>query len=453
MRGPFEKPLIVLLVSFLLITHLPFLNAALCGEEGLFAYAVEQVARGKTARFLLSREPDGTLHEQVAKHNLAGYVFPGIIYAPFYHALHLEDTASAYYPYRGTLIRISIFLFYGAAILLAVAMVPPDRRLWGTFLITSFGFFHLPFIASIQIQYDGAVSTFILVFLLFALLRGRTSPFPLRWFLIGTFILVLGKFEYVPVGAGMIAVTAWTLQNEERRKKLWIGTALGFALGGLVSFLYSAANFIGGFDMAGDIVAAAHPEGGIVHKMAAIMSYFRNNFHWFKQPVLLLLVCAYFLYRSKKDGKTIHPVSLNAAAAALMIIVGYGLVAWEGDGFPRYFAPAFVLAPLALAVLPLGEKNNSIRWPPVQMFLTVLLCLTTLVGISQRRDNPQNIVCRVLKEENPLPWLRENGHKTFTEVLPGPSSFGFYSPTIPFICCGWGPEIDKDTMIPPYKSP
>jgi len=452
MKGSFEKPLIVLLISFLFFAHLPFLNAALCGEEGLFAYAVEQVARGKTARFLLSREPDGTLHEQVAKHNLAGYVFPGIIYAAFYHTLGLADPTSAFYPHRGTLIRISIFLFYGAAILLAAAMIPAERRLWGTFLITSFAYFHLPFIASMQIQYDGAVSTFILVFVLFALLRGRTSAFPFRWFLTGAFILVLGKFEYVPVGVGMIAITAWILEKE-RRAKLWTGTVLGFALGGLVSLLYSAANFIGGFDMAGDIVAAAHPEGGIARKMAAIVSYFKNNFHWFKQPFLLLIVCAYFLYRSKIEGKKIHPVSLNAAAAALMIIIGYGLVAWEGDGFPRYFAPAFVLAPLALSVLPLGEVNLSQRWPPVQMFLTVLLCVTTLVGISQRRDNPQNIFCRVLKEENPLPWLKANGHKTFTKVLPGPSSFGFYSPTIPFICCGWGPDIDKDSMIPVNKSP
>lgn len=76
-------------------------------------------------------------------------------------------------------------------------------------------------------------------------------------------------------------------------------------------------------------------------------------------PVLVLGALAAFLLFRRSDWRA-RPSSIVLLSGATIIVIGYGVSGWRGDGFPRYYAPALVLYAF-VAVCEIGAAGNTLR--------------------------------------------------------------------------------------------
>ena len=116
--------------------------------------------------------------------------------------------------------------------------------------------------------------------------------------------------------------------------------------------------------------------------------------------------------------------------AAVAVFAGYVAIAWWGDGFPRYFAPVFVLVPLVLA---------QVRWPRAvaALALVALLPLGLRAWSAELHDRGQAL-CRRIGAFDARKFARDAEADPPGCVRPlglqsGPS---WYGKRAPFACCG-----------------
>src|SRR5437773_1268199 len=160
MRPPVRYALVAALLLAAVIARAPFFSSRLCDEEGAVSTAVRHVVRGHLPRFTLARQVDGNEILILPEHNIGGYLVPAFLFAPVYYAMHAErDIERRIASVRW--LRACYLVIYAAALVLALLFLAPERRLLGAALLFAFSLFPLPLLAAIQVQYDGAVTTFL----------------------------------------------------------------------------------------------------------------------------------------------------------------------------------------------------------------------------------------------------------------------------------------------------
>jgi|GEM_PF-4833236 len=417
------------LVAALFLTRLPFFTTSLCGEEGIFAHAVLEVTRGEKPRLLVARDLRGVEYSAVPEHNLAGYVIPGLVFAPFAAVLGTDSHRLDVRVFSGAILRFVFFLIYLAAAVTALMLIKPSRRLMGAALIVLFSLQTLPFFASIQIQYDGAVSSLLLVSFV-ALLTGAIKMQHQARSSVGMAfgagaLIALGKLEYVIVALGtlgMIYVAALFLRARVRHLHLIPPAfAAGIIAGMSASYIYDPANFIGGFEV-------------LVRASSAVAS--TENRHWlyfrgaWKRIHVLLFGLIWLGIWVWKYRRNIEPQVLLPGIAAFVVTLGFLVIAWGGDGFPRYFAPAFILLPVALAQI------DSRKW--MGTTAVGILVIEAIVNYGRFIPNAEAALCRLaLHAPNIIEESKVHAMKTFTCVPKTDGSIGFYAANSPFVCCGY----------------
>ncbi len=438
----------MLLTIFL--AHRPYFQATLCGEEGLYAYAIEQMADGRAASFLMARGVDGTRYEEIAGHNLAGYLMPAGVYKILraFHGPFADGMNGAIQ--KALLMRWSVYVFYLLALITAVCWLPKDRRMWGTFLIVAMAHLNLAFYAAPQVQYDGAITALLMLIFCGCVARGWTSDHGWIWVVIGTLIVSWGKIEYLFAAIGALGLMAlWYREWSRSLMIVWAGL-LGGILGSALHYWLAPDNFIGGLSLIHRIVdttSGASSHGSLWSKLQGVLVYIVNQWAWLRELFFVLVVCVFVLWRDRRDAKAVTPLSVIALMSSVCVTAGYSLVAWPGDGFPRYFAPAFLLLPLALAHGRVERPRWKDRWPILSLVIVLVLSAGVVQGVMQRGGNPVSRYCQIFDEVGMLQWIVQNEGREFTQMQGGPAGFGFYSDTLPFVCCGsdvslYTPEID-----------
>jgi hypothetical protein len=334
-----RRLLIAILLAGTLFARAPFFSTRLCDEEGQVATAVQHVVRGQRPRYTLARQVDGREVLVLPEHNLGGYTLPAILFAPAYYLGHADrDINSRIASVRW--LRIVYLVIYGAAFALALLLLPPQRRLLGAVFLFAFSLYPLPVLASVQVQYDGAVTTFLLVASSLLLARGATER---RWWLVAAagFVLSLGKLEYLCAGAVTAALAALTLRNGRIAAAYAAGALAGLTLCAVIDWEnFRAAYFV--------IGKFADYRSATKLTLIARVSGFFAQFSRDLWPLLAALACVVLSTPLviREWRRTVFALAPGAA-----VVVAYLMFAWRGDGFPRYFAPGFILLPIALAHL------------------------------------------------------------------------------------------------------
>jgi hypothetical protein len=406
-----------LLVAVAVLVRIPFLTMVLCGEEGEIGRAVTTVIEGRRPALVIARDLHGKEYAKPPLHNLGGYLLPAVVFAP---ALRWTGFSTVEERIRAAAaLRAAYLLLYGGALVAALSMVPVARRtLAGLFLLV-FSAFPLPLLGSVQVQYDGSVSTFLVVLSAALVVRAMAGE-PVRPALLGLagFFISLGKLEYVLSGAAAVAVLAIV----DRRPRVLVVFLAGVALGTLSCGLWDGENLLGGYRVLRHFhdLMAPYPPG------VRVPAYLRESapYLW---PLYLALPWVAAACLIDRNGRGLATPALTA----VLIFAGYAEIGWHGDGFPRYFAPCFVLVPVALSRLSLPT-----RWLAVG---AAALALPAIASYRGELEAGSFALCRRISAA--CDW---RASARALESAPGPcvprlgmeSAIGFYSRTAPFCCCG-----------------
>jgi hypothetical protein len=418
----------LLLVVAALAAHAPFVTMVLCGEEGNFGRATVKILERQRPVLVIARDLHGREYTTVPGHNLGGYVLPGLTVAP---ALRMTGfSTDAQRAGAAVALRGAFLALYAGALFLALAAIPRERRLVGGLLLALFSLFPLPLLASAQVQYDGAVSTLLLVAAVTAMVRAMTHADdadrrPLLLLAAGGFAVSLGKLEFVAVAsATMLVVAAW-----QRRPLALVGFIGGLLAGTTLCYAVDRANLVGGYDVIRRF-SGIQEHIPLSTRVAAYVPA-NANYLWPLYMALPLAWIAFAIDRARRRWAA-------PLVAATLVFVGYVAIAWRGDGFPRYFAPAFVLLPVALAQVRLSTR----------IVLAIALVVVAPFAVRSwlaERDAGRFALCdRLSPRFDARQWIRE--HQTAQPCVPAlgmESAPGWYSRRVPFACCGaqWTTEF------------
>jgi hypothetical protein len=414
-----------LLLALAVGARAPMLRLWLCGEEGNFASAVRDVSRLRKPRLLIARNLDGKEFKTVPGHNLGGYAVPALLAGPVRSLARFRTDAQR--TRYALLLRACFLLLWTLALALAARALPKGHALEGVALLTACSLFPLPLLGSVQIQYDGAVSTLLLTALCVLLtLRGER---PIAWALAGLLISI-GKLEFALVGLGTAIVTALV----QRRGRGLAAFVAALVLGGLACWLIDADNFTGGSAVPLRFWGIEEQSG---QPLPVRMREYLTSIWPLVWPVLIAApVGALGFLASPARRRAVAPL-----AATLGVCGGYAVIAWQGDGFPRYFAPAFVLAPLALVLL------EPPRWL-VGAVAAAALAVAAPQYVGELERGP-GAMCLRLHGSDLRPSLRRSPlfRPSCVPATSSESAPGFYSATAPFACC-WAQWADWPELQP-----
>jgi hypothetical protein len=406
-----------------LVAHAPFATMSLCGEEGNFGRAVVKVLERQRPVLVIARDLGGAEYTTVPGHNLGGYVLPALAAAPALHAIGFSTDEQR--ERAAVALRVAFLMLYGAALLLALAAIPRERRLVGGVLLALFSLFPLPLLASAQMQYDGAVSTLLLVGAVAAMVRGADRDRLRPWLLAaGGFAVSLGKLEFL-----VVAVATMTLLAVWDRRPLALGAFVaGAAAGAALCWTVDSANFVGGYT----VIRRFSGIQEHVPLWTRVRTYLPANARslW---PLFVALPIAIIGFVAERERRHM----LAPLAAATMVFLGYTAIAWRGDGFPRYFAPAFVLVPMALAMVRVPVRIALIAALPIAV-------LAVPAWMTQLRLGRYALCVRLSGPFDARSWAAEHrGAQPCVPSLGMESGPGFYSRRVPFACCGaqWTTEF------------
>jgi hypothetical protein len=409
----------VVLVALALLARAPFVTMVLCGEEGNNGRAALKTVSGQRPALVVARDLGGREYTTPPLHNLGGYLLPALVAGP---AIRLIGFSTAAERARAAVaLRLGYLLLYALALLAALAMLPQQRRLLGGLLLLVFSLFVLPLLGSLQVQYDGAVSTLLTTVAALALVRGIGET-PRWWLLVaGGLAVSVGKLEYVGVAAG----TAFVVAVWDRR---WRGAAaflVGALVGSAVWCAIDRQNFLGGYDVMQRFSGiSAHVPlvtrvRGYLPEFAALL--------WPLYAALPLALGGFVIDRQRRQ--MLVPLLMSA-----VIFVAFVVVAWHGDGFPRYFAPAFVLLPVALAQLSIAPRVVA------ALVLLVLAPLALRDWWREATHQPQYALCRRFWGPFDAPgWAQSHESGPLPPCVNAvgmESGLAFYSRRVPFACCG-----------------
>ncbi len=415
----------VLLVLAALAARAPFATMVLCGEEGNFGRAAIGVLQAKRPALIVARDLAGREYSTPPGHNLGGYVLPGLVSAPALRFTGFSTVTQR--THAAIALRLAFLALYALALLAALAAIPRERRLIGGLLLALFSLFPLPLLGSLQVQYDGAVSTLLLAAAILAITRGLDGAQVRPWLLAaGGFVIALGKLEYLGVAlATMTVVATW-----DRRPR----AALAFALGALaaVALCYAVdrGNLVGGFDV-------MRRFSGIQERIPLglrIKAYLPANAEllWPLYVAIPIGLLAFAVDRAQRR-RLLAPLF-----ASTIVFCCYVAIAWRGDGFPRYFAPLFVLVPVALAQLRIRP-----RWIAL-VALVGLAPFALRAWLAEAKRADVALCVRETPYFDARQWVRgqEASPPHCVPVLGMQSGPAFYSRRAPFACCGaqWTPE-------------
>jgi hypothetical protein len=413
-----------ILVAAAVAAHLPFVTMALCGEEGNYGRAAVKVLERQRPVLVIARDLDGHEYTTVPGHNLGGYVLPALVAAPAIHAIGF--TTDRQRERAAVALRLAFLLLYGLALFLALAAIPSDRRLVGGVWLALFSLFSLPLLSSVQVQYDGAVSTLLLVAAVAAIVRGVDAERTRLWLLAaGGFAISLGKLEYFVVAIATMAVVA-TWQRRPLAFAVFVGSAV---IGSALCWSLDRANFVGGYD----VVRRFSGIQEHIPLWIRVSSYVPLNarYLWPLYVALPLAMIGFAVERERR--RMVAPLT-----AAAMVCIGYTVIAWRGEGFPRYFAPAFVLVPMALAMV-----RVPMRWA-LPAVLAAVAPFAVASWVAELHAGDYALCDRLGGRFDARAWAKERGGaQPCVPVLGMESGPGFYSRRVPFACCGaqWTTEF------------
>ena len=234
----------LLAIVVALAARVPFATMVLCGEEGEFGRAAIGVLAARRPALVIARDLAGHEYTTPPGHNLGGYALPALVASPAIKLTGFSTVAERIH--AATALRLGFLTLYALALLAAWATIPRERRLVGGVLLALFSLFPLPLLASLQVQYDGAVSVLLLALAILAIARGIEGGRERPWLLLaGGFAVSLGKLEYVAVAAcTLLVVAAWA-----RRPRAALAFAVGALAGTALCWAIDRGNLVGGYDV------------------------------------------------------------------------------------------------------------------------------------------------------------------------------------------------------------
>ncbi len=400
------------------ITRAPFVSMTLAGEEGEFGRSVVMIDQGHLPRGIIARTPHGNEFEIPAGHNLGGYLLPAALLLP---AMRVVGFSSLDQRRRmAAWLRVCMAVLYGCALLFALALLNEERRAGGVALLAAFSMPILPVLASVQVNYDGAISTLLVVSALYLDRRG-TRTGQLAWHVIAGLVLSFGKIEFA-----LAVLAALGLSHLfQGRLRMALLVVLGFLGGELGWRTIDPTNFTYGLTLVTrywDMQQAAPAP-----LLARVITYARTNVGMLWPLYATVGLTLLYLLLRVRRAASLAPVALTLA----FILAGYHAVAWRGDGFPRYFGPCFPLAAVLLAELEL---------PAVYGYVAALLLFgISIPSYAKLASSPLHALAKVIHsphDDLEQARLLEESPRTCVSVTGMDSGIGFYSRTASFACCG-----------------
>jgi hypothetical protein len=405
------------------LVRVPFLPMVMCGEEGEIGRAVTKVLEGHRPVLVIARDLTGKEYTRPPWHNAAGYALPAVVFAP---AVWLTGFSTVDERIRASMaLRGAYLLLYGAALFGALYMLPKGRRTLGGFLLLTFSLFPLPLLGSVQVQYDGSVST-VLVVLSVALIARATHAEKVRHGLLvlAGGVISLGKLEYLLAGCATVALVAAL----DLRPRALLSYLTGAVSGLLLCGLSDSENLIGGYRVMRNFQALMAP----TPLATRVPDYLRESLPYLWPLYVGLPIACIALLIDPQRRLLLSPVM-----TAVFIFTGYVEIGWHGDGVPRYFAPCFVLLPVALSQL-----SARARWIALA---TAALAVPAVHGYRREQANREFALCGRVGAVVDWRLSARSGELARSRCVPRlgmESAIGFYSRTAPFSCCGadWGDE-------------
>lgn len=380
------------LFAVVVLVRIPFLSQPFVGEEGSFAYLIA----GQPASSTLTPDGlpqmmigmlDGTPALYPFQRTIAPYVLlengPGAVI----RALDIQHYSEAW---RYVIIRsayLALYLMGVAGVLWRSARQAAGQNYLPMMIVLFACVTPLAVGASIQPQIDGALGICLLGLASLLLTLGPQERSlkhrQFCTFLAGAFI-GLGRHEWVIsfLAAGVIlglALLAYKARRDVWYLSLRIGAffCLGLIATTVLSFALSPSEYLSGF-------AVQQRVTGIVNPLVLL----KRDDEFVIAAVLLLGLLGVLLFLRRRHILETAPDVLVVSGAAFVQCAGAAATGWPGDGFPRYYAPVFVLAATALIYLTSYRRDDVVRpnvW--VARALSGVFLLLTAIAITSVIDD------------------------------------------------------------------
>ncbi|MGO9744204.1 MAG: hypothetical protein ACLPN5_22310 [Roseiarcus sp.] len=341
------------LLALVAAVRLPFLDDQLIGEEGIFAFLVANPTL--TSRLsedglpkLLVGNLDGVYALGAFQHAIGPYVFLERVPGAAVRALAVLDRPPAV---RIVIVRAAFLALYligafGLAWLVceAPASVPAlPIALYGVTAPLAVG-------GSIQPQVDGGYGVMI-AGIAASLLLARSERGRLARFLIAGVVVGLGRAEWaIAFAAAAAATLALALfAGRAAAAKPSAALAIGLALGVAASFAYAPQDYLGSFRVAGRVIDRESP-----------WTLALRDWRYLVPLLAMFGAVAALGFRGWRRHVGEEPGLAIVAGAGAAIFAGFAMSGWPGDGFPRYYAPALMLAAYAAARLALAPTPRRL---------------------------------------------------------------------------------------------
>ncbi len=418
------------LVLTVAATRAPFLAMRLAGEEGANGRGIVLVAQGHLPRMIIARSAGGREFVNPAGHNLGGYLLPGALFAPVLRATGFQTIPQRVHAAVG--LRGVYAALFAVALLFGLAIVAPERRGRAALLLVALTLPTLPLVASVQVNYDGAVTVLLVLATLF-LFQRAVERRSIGWACAAGALLGFGKLEYVV----SVAVALLIAEAVALRARLWPPFAALLVASILVWRRLDPENFNYGYDVIGRFWNMQGGTGAPLVSRA--LEYGRANLALLWPLYASLCVALVWSAARRRRVRALLPIGLSMA----FILVGYHAVAWPGDHFPRYFAPCFPLAAILLAELDAP--------PALGVGLAALLLCVAVPEYVRRygeRDHLLSTLIHTSSDDLALARELEAHPRGCITVTGMDSGVSFYSSRASFACCfaqwtGWHTKIGE----------
>jgi hypothetical protein len=335
------------IAAALLLARVPFIHNLLVGEEGCVGFLVANPtpASELTAQMkpqCLIGNVGGKLEFVEFERTIVPYRIIESIAGTVTRPLQILDMTDA--DARTRTVRLAFLALFAIGVAGAVWMAAKGGLVSALIVLYALTT-PLAVGASIQPQVDGSVGVLLLGLAGWLLVSSKR---PAAIFIAGL-LVGLGRHEWslALLGATSLIFAVGFItrtSNIQTTGPILLGVSAGIALSLSISF----SDYINGFGVMRRVTGLANP------------LVLAERFAIYLVPTALLLAAAALLGLRQARGLLARkPGTLVALVAGGAILVGFGLSGWPGDGFPRYYTPALVLA--TYAVLSLIHENGLSR--------------------------------------------------------------------------------------------